>query len=41
MNVTGFTILVARMIVGLGITSDPENSTPANRIRSPVHIMPE
>jgi quinol-cytochrome oxidoreductase complex cytochrome b subunit len=29
------------MIIGLGITPDHENSIPANRIRSPVHIKPE
>jgi len=41
MNVTGLIVVELRMIIGLRITSDPENSIPANRIRSPVHIKPE
>jgi len=41
MNVTGLIIVELRMIIGIRITSDPENSIPANRIRSPVHIKPE
>ena len=41
MNVTGLIIVELRMIIGLRITPDHENSIPANRIRSPVHIKPE
>jgi hypothetical protein len=41
MNAFGLVLVELRMIIGLGITPDPENSIPANRIRSPVHIKPE
>jgi len=41
MNATGLITYNIWMIIGLRITSDPENSIPANRIRSPVHIKPE
>ena len=41
MNVTGLIIIELRIILGLRITPDHENSIPANRIRSPVHIKPE
>jgi ubiquinol-cytochrome c reductase cytochrome b subunit len=41
MNATGLILVELRMIIGLRITSEPLNSIPANRIRSPVHIKPE